>query len=244
MNNIFAKCVVISVFSIAISACEKSEPSANPIPDLAPPKLEKSAPQAEVHASSGPVELSLLLHRTQIKLGSTLWHQIRVRNIGRTQLLVTDGIFHDPWQMAKNISGEYGIFIEVLGPDGKPLQMAFHPDSGNDIDFGVSDLGQKKATRTTIRVNSLQSGESVETKSWFHYGDWAKLVAKRPRPTPIAEYAELEFFDLNKPGHYKVRAIYNKQLGEKDLKSYRELGLTLNGHVLIRTPWISVEVVP
>ena len=83
----------------------------------------KSRRAGEVSASSGPVELTFLLHKTTITVGESLWHQLRVRNIGKRELLVTDEVFHEPWQLRyhspdRNGIGGFGIYIEAFGPDG------------------------------------------------------------------------------------------------------------------------------
>ena len=63
----------------------------------------------------------------------------------------------------------------------------------------------------------------------------------RPIPRPIGDFAQLDFFVFEKPGKYKVRAVYDRLQSELA----RKAGIPIYPHnVLIRTPWISVEVLP
>lgn len=233
--------------------------------------------EAEVNASSGPIELSLLLYKTKIKLGDTLWEQLRVRNVGKQEILVTDNLFHDPWQLKRNIHAGYGIFIEIVGPDGKRLPVAAHSDSDGGIQNSVSGLLEtegpeeaamlsrwRKQGLTEQQINEnlvsfnlekrakenagnvtpvikLAPGESVQTHAWFHYGEWARVIGKRPKPRPIGDFAQLEFFDLEVPGVYKVRAIYNNQVTPDIIRILGKLPAQPED-VLARTPWIRVTV--
>lgn len=278
------------ILAAATAACGKSEPpGAAPelaAPDRAASRVGTGSPrpvsaEAEVKASSGPVELSLLLHKSKIRLGDSLWQQLRIRNIGKQEILITDQVFHDPWELDKNIRIRLGIYIEVTGPDGKPLKPPVRRDGVDDgiepMPSGLLEVegpdeqamvdGWKKQGLSSLEVSlklieyntkkerdkhpypsrpaiRLKPGESAETKSWFHYSKYDEKIAKRPPPRPVGEFAELEFFDLEKPGEYKVRAVYNYGMSELKKKEYRELGWSYDERVLIRTPWVQVTVVP
>lgn len=262
-----------------LAACEKS-PSPVPTPDLAPPGLpEKVAAQAEVKASSGPVELTLRLYKTEIKLGESLWEQIRIRNVGDSDMIVSDPVFFDPWQLRKGIRAGYGIYIEVLGPDGKPLPRDPHPNWGSSdvsdkpsgllevhgeeeramldgwkkrglsleqinrklVDFNLKKARDADASRELPRIK-LQPGESAETKSWFVYSEWDQFK-KRPKPTPVGDFAELEFFDLDKPGEYKVRAVYDWAPTKWLIEARGKIPVEPD-EVLVRTPWVRITVLP
>lgn len=278
------------ILAAALAACGKNEPPAAP-PELAAPgrafspagtgSPEPAVAEAEVKASSGPVELTLRLHRTRIKLGESLWHQLRIRNAGDKEMLVTDQIFHDPWELLNNIWGGYGIFIEVIGPDGKPLEPPVRRDGAGDgiepMPSGLLEIegpqeqamvdGWEKQGLSSFEVKlklieyntkkergkkpypsrpviHLRPGEIAETKSWFHYSRYDEKIAKRPAPQPIGEFAELEFFDLDEPGKYKIRAVYNHGISETDIKEYRKMGWSYDERVLFYTPWVRVTVNP
>ena len=266
---------------IGFAACEKSPPPAS-TPELAPPgRVEKVAAQAEVKASSGPVELTLRLYKTEIKLGESLWEQIRLRNVGDKELLVSDPVFFDPWQMREGIRSRVGIFIEVLGPDGKLLPGDPHPNwPGGDVDVsdkpsGMLEIhgpeeramldGWKKSGLSLEQINrklldfnlekardaqpqrelpklKLLPGELAETKSWFAYSEWDQFK-KRPKPTPVGDFAELEFYDLDKPGEYKVRAVYDWAPSKWLMKARGKIPVEPD-EVRVRTPWIRVMVLP
>ena len=274
----------IGALLLGLAACGKKEPS-SVTPDLAAPEPvrpapEKVAAQAEVKASSGPVELTLLLHKTEIKLGESLWHQLRIRNVGKKELLVTDPTFFDPWQLRRGIRGHFGIFIEVLGPDGKPMKSEPHPNWGpglppSDKPSGLLEVhgpqeqamvdGWKKRGYSSQQISEklvgfnmgkriaaeteketpkavLQPGESIETKSWSFYSEWEQFK-KRPAPQPVGDFAELEFYDLDKPGKYKVRAVYDLAPSRKLMKMRGRIPVAPE-EVLVRTPWIQVRVLP
>lgn len=274
--------IVTAAMLFCFAACGKKEEGA-PTPVLSVPgAIEKVPAQAEVKASSGPVELTLLLHKTQVKVGESLWQQLRIRNVSDKEIVVTDQVFRDPRELRRSSRAGFGIYIEVLGPDGKPLEVEFQipAEQGRDISNGVSGLlevegpeekamldGWKKQGLSLREVNmklvdfnmkkqraaeihqqrpviKLLPGQSVETKSAFFYSIQDK-IHKRPIPRPIGDFAQLDFFDLNKPGTYKVRAVHNQAPTEKTMKLSRQLGLpTYPEEVQFRTPWIQIEVLP
>lgn len=117
-----------------------------------PPSVPVNLPaQAEVHASSGPVELTLRLYKTRIRPKERLWYQLRLRNVGSKPFAVGDDIFRDPIQTYSNY--HVGIYFLIIGPDGKELrhrtvlaphhdvaeekpgrQRKLHPDDQKDLD--------------------------------------------------------------------------------------------------------------
>ncbi|MBI5202266.1 MAG: hypothetical protein HY925_11815 [Elusimicrobia bacterium] len=88
--------------------------------------------QAEVTASSGPVQLTLRIYETKISTKEGFWFQIELKNIGKSEFLVTDLVFWDSFQMAyATRENGIGTRLEVLDPDGKriksdTLQYEFH----------------------------------------------------------------------------------------------------------------------
>ena len=269
---------------LGLSACGKEQPTVAPTPDLVTPSEhltgmpEKVAAQAEVRASSGPVELTFLLHKTQIKVGESLWQQLRIRNVGGKEILVADPVFQDLGELRKQSRSGYGIYLEAFGPDGKPLKIHFLRSaareshimnsvsgllevegpkeqamldgwikqglSPHEINLKLIDFNTKKQQATAgdqqQLVIELRPGQSIETKSWFFYSMQDKL-RNRPTPRPIGDFAQLDFLVFEKPGKYKVRAVYDHQQSALA----RKAGIAIYPHnVLIRTPWIAIEVLP
>jgi hypothetical protein len=273
-----ANWTVLAAAFICFAACGKKE-AGTPTPVLSPPNaVEKVPVQAEVKASSGPVELSFLLHKTQIKVDDYLWQQIRIRNIGEKMFVVADQVFHDPRDLRDcSRSAGSGIYIEALGPDGKRLKVEFQSSANQDSDQSdeVSGLlevkgpeeqamlaGWKKQglnpqtiDRKLLEFNmnkrvaknwkrqpviKLLPGQSVETKSAFFYSTRDEINEK-PVPQPIGDFAQIDFFHFDKPGQYKVRAVYDHLPGELTQK---HLTLRTPDDVLIHTPWVAVTVLP
>lgn len=133
----------LAVAALCFAACRKKVDVASPQPILSvPDKAEKVTVEAEVKASSGPVELSLLLHKTKIKTGDSLWGQIRIRNIGDKRITVSDPVFFDPRGLRKQSSSSYGIYLEAIGPDDKPMKVQFFTpaESAYDVEYRPSGL--------------------------------------------------------------------------------------------------------
>lgn len=266
---------------LCFAACGKKEDGASPQVTMpVPAVVETVAAQAEVKASSGPVELAFLLHKTQIKAGDYLWQQIRIRNVGDNEIIVADRVFHEPRELRLQSRAGFGIYIEALGPDGKPLKVEFQDSAkrGADISYGVSGLlevdgpeeramldGWKKLglssreidekllefntkkqraveSRQQRPVINLLPGQSAKTKSAFFYSI-QDLIHKRPVPSAIGEFAQLDFFILEKPGEYKIRAVYDRAPTPELNKMRGKLPVS-PWEVLVRTPWVKVTVTP
>lgn len=273
---------VLAAALLLASACRKKEDGASPqLAMPAPGAVEKVAAQAEVKASSGPVELSFLLYKTQIKAGDYLWQQIRIRNVGEKLFVVVDPVFHDPWGLRNNSSrAGYGIYLEALAPDGKRLKVEFSLGRHVEIEDRVSGLlevdgpqeqamldGWKKqglspeaidrklldfnmnkrlAAETKRRrpLIKLLPGQTAETKSAFFYS-MRDEINEKPVPVPIGDFAQIDFLHFDKPGQYKVRAVYNYAPTKESMKIDRQFHHGPDpSEVLVRTPWIAVEVLP
>lgn len=192
------------VLLLCLAACSKKEEPASPRPALTVPEStfssnRKSAPpekvsaQAEVKASSGPVELSLLLYKTKIKLGDSLWHQLRIRNVGKQELLVTDQVFHDPWQLERSIpsrygGGGYGIYIEVIAPDG---ELA---DKTSPTSYAEADVEKDG------RISGLLEVEGPE--------EMAMLEGWKKKGLPFEEI-NLKLMDFNRKKRDAARAKHS-----------------------------------
>ncbi|MEK7692235.1 MAG: hypothetical protein AAB425_14560 [Bdellovibrionota bacterium] len=78
-------------------------------------------PEAQVKAAKGPVQITLSLQKTTVKVEKSLWYKIELKNIGKKKLRVDDWIFKDPYAMHVNSRLHNGIYLEIIKPDGKPL---------------------------------------------------------------------------------------------------------------------------
>lgn len=82
-------------------------------------------PGAEVTAAKSPIQLTLRLYKTTVKVKESLWYQIELKNVGKKRIHVLDNIFKDPWQLKENSRWRVGIYLEVIDPDGEkvPVKM-------------------------------------------------------------------------------------------------------------------------
>lgn len=272
---------VLAAMLLCVSACGKKD-DATPAPVLPVPQaVEKITPAAEVKASSGPIELSLLVRETQIRAGDYIWEQIRIRNIGDKEIIVSDPIFFKPRELLKQSNSRYGIYLEAIGPNGKPVKVQYPTPArqGNDLVMdrvsGFLEVkgpeekamvdGWKKQGLSLREINSklldfnikkhdeaaarndrsdplvaLLPGQSAETKYAFFQSVRDKIY-NRPIPRPAGEYARVDFFALDTPGEYKIRAVYDRA-PTPELNRLRGKLPIYPEEVLVRTPWIKVTV--
>ncbi len=266
---------VLSILVLAAS-CGKPSPSSE-TPELSAPTSSAVAAEAEVKASSGPVELTFLIYKTRIKLGESLWYQFRLRNIGSEQMIVVDRVFRSGWNLRKNINANFGTYIEIQDSNGQPLRPAHRSDmhahpivnessglleavtpeakaavaawkkkglSGLEIKRNLAQLNANRAfveADEPFRVE-LPPGGTIETKSWFEYHDSERL-AHRQQPRAIGEFAEIDVYDLESPGRYRIRAVY-KRVPSAYAKNMRRNGEVYPDEVNFKTDWIGIEVIP
>lgn len=108
---------------------------------------------AIVTASSGPVELSLLLHSKKVRVGDSFWYKLRIRNRGTRAITLVESALTDPFRFYKQLDGRFGLYLEVLGPDGKALPVRV-PSLEAD-DYGTD----------STQVSGLLEAESPEEKA-------------------------------------------------------------------------------
>jgi len=111
--------------------------SAHALPDL--------KPAAEAKNTKGPIELTLRLFQTKIKADESLWGQIELKNIGKTDITVTDEMFFRPWEIPDQ-SQHKPIYVAVFDAAGKPVK----PRSG-PFDF--------EGRRTTLKLSEVDPEE-------------------------------------------------------------------------------------
>ena len=82
-------------------------------------------PEGAATGKKGPVQLTLRLHKTTVKVKKSLWSQLELKNIGKEKIWVSDRIFRDMWQLHTNCYDQDRIYIEVQAvrsADGKPVK--------------------------------------------------------------------------------------------------------------------------
>lgn len=80
-------------------------------------------PAALVKAAKGPVQITLRLQKTKVKVKDSLWYKLELKNIGKKKLQVHDRIFKDPYAIHVNSRSRYGLYLEVVDSKGKPLRV-------------------------------------------------------------------------------------------------------------------------
>lgn len=210
-------------------------------------------PETEASASKGPIELSLFLHKERIKVGDHFWHQIRIRNIGEREILISDRVFRDSARIDDNFYNKFGIYIEGFGPNG--VALGKEGGRGCGLDWSSGDWWPKTALNDILvffelKKNRydleqerdsgfwLQPGEKLDTKSSFDYSN-RERAKQRPPPQPRGEFSRLEIFDIEKPGLYKFRAVFDQDWSRRYGLRNREIGPARHStNIRVRTPWI------
>ena len=115
-----------------------------------------------------------------------------------------------------------------------------------EINTKLLDLNIKKRDEAAARIPlrdpaiSLLPGRSAGTKYAFVHSIQDK-IHNRPRPRPIGDFARVDFFVLEVPGKYKIRAVYDRA-PTPELNRMRGKLPIYPEEVLVRTPWINVTV--
>lgn len=113
-----------------------------------------------------------------------------------------------------------------------------------EVNRKLLDYNMNKRSSAAIRrrwpVIKLLPGQSAETKSAFFYSIRDEINEK-PVPQPIGDFAQIDFFYFDKPGNYRIRAVYD-HLPRKLTRKYGSLESPSD--VLVRTPWVPVTVLP
>jgi len=166
------------------AGCKKKQEAAG-APVLAPPdKVFSSGAQsegqdiapaeAEVKASSGPIELMLRIYQKSIKREKgALWSQILLRNIGNKKILLTDDAFLYPG--AVNSRGVVGLTLQVLDKDGKRMDCAPFPSHDSGWPEPAKDSMDPEGDRKMIAEIMLAEGEKIRQREAL----WSELDKKR-----------------------------------------------------------------
>lgn len=242
---------------------------------------------AQAKAAKGPVQITLRLHGTKVKVGKSLWYKLELKNIGKTKMLVDDWTFKDPWGMHENCRKRYFTYLEVIGPDGKPLMvkrgggmvtwdyvresgpsLKFTPEEYKEIDAmradwkkrGLSEQDQSIAlSRWNVEINDkrqraeladptkqlwLKPGASTTTATWA-YRDPSEYADRSFEEAQVEDYTQLWSYLLYRPGTYRIRAVYDRDIGAANRKEAVADGVKIpSWSVKVKTPFIQFEVVP
>lgn len=237
-------------------------------------------PAAQVTAAKGPVQITLSLRKTAVKLNDSVWYKLELKNIGKTKLNIQDLVFKNPWAMHENSVKRTRIYIEIVGPDGKPMrtQMGgksvkydWEPAAGEVYRLSMDETKELEALETEWKKRGLTDQERhVAYLEWNDRWHNRKNRAERRDPAKqlwlnpgastataawvdrgIEEYrgradddlalhdgyAQLWSYSFLDLGTYRVRAVYDFQLGDKSDDARAK------GWVTFRTPFIAIKVV-
>lgn len=167
---------------MALAACGKKEEPARP-PDLSPPGQVEA--QAEVTASSGPVQLTLRLLKTRIATPQSPWYQFEIKNVGKNRIVFGHKVFHDePWALKD--SGSYrgsGIWLDVIGPDGR---TPFERTVMNDIDTTGMLFLPHPDTEEGADIRKRMAGKTMLEQSMIvsEYGRAQTEKYRKEHPEP------------------------------------------------------------
>lgn len=207
---------LLSLAVILLCSCRDKGSPENPGVSMLP----------EVHASSGPVSISLAVHPAKLMPGAPLWFRLKLSNTGTKPFAVTEELFHSPFRFYKNLEGRFGLYLEAEGPDGRSIPVTI-PRLKDDSGHRLDQISSKDTPDTPAGI-MLQPGGSIHSPAWTMDAPGPEIA----RDSATAGLTQLPFFRLDKPGRYRIRAVYD----------WSSLG-HYNG-VRVATDWVSIEVRP
>lgn len=155
---------------------------------------------AQVQAAKGPIQITLRIEKTKVKTKRYLWYKLELKNIGKTKLHAQDWIFKDLWAMHENCRSRDGIYLEIIGPDGIPLDarggggrayfdwepkggafLAYSPEEKKEIAALRADWNKRGMTerQQTLALNDWNNGNNAK-KNQAELSDPAKQLWLRP----------------------------------------------------------------
>ncbi|MEK7858720.1 MAG: hypothetical protein AAB320_06215 [Elusimicrobiota bacterium] len=123
--------LAFAMMVFGLAACGKDESPSAGAPKLSAPERAfpaagqpsaqaDVAAEAEVKASSGPIELTLRVYRSNLKYRKdSLWFQIQLKNIGKNKIRIDEDDFRVPGEVA--MGG--GRLLEVVDAKGNPAKQ-------------------------------------------------------------------------------------------------------------------------
>lgn len=145
-------------------------------------------------------------------------------------------------------SGEVPVsgLLEIHGPEEGALVDKWKSEGlkSDEIDRRLMKHNMAKFDAEKLaarpRPRPLQPGEFLETKSWFHH----RRMDRSPPPEPIGDFARLEFFKFDKPGTYRIRAVFDHRLSESNRSWLKKRNIPPGLDMMTRTSWIAISVKP
>lgn len=141
---------------------------------------------AEVKAAKGPVQITLQLHKTTVKIGKSLWYKLELKNIGKEKILVQDRFYKNPWVLHENNRHKRRMHLEIQKPDGKPLrvrggggseQYDWAPKPGGTMKLTVAESKELEDLQSQWKERGMTAQElSIATGRWG-----AALIHKKNR---------------------------------------------------------------
>jgi len=146
-------------------------------------------PAAQVKAAKGPVQITLSLRKTTVRTNKTLWYKLELKNIGKARLKIRELIFRKAWAMHENIVSRRQIYIEMIGPDGKPVRVQSGAErvkydwelaEGDTFDWDPDEMKELDALEADMKRRGLsRQQQSIALSKWndarHHKKNWAEL---------------------------------------------------------------------
>lgn len=172
-------------------------------------------------AEKSPVQITFELYKSKVKIDKSLWYKLTLKNIGKTKLHVDDLIFKDPWAMAENCRLRYGIYIEVVDENGKPIKVRsggdrvhydWEPKRGETLLFTPKERAELDVLEADWKKRGLtEQQQSIAASDWVNELNSKKNQAelsdlsKQLWLAPGTSTATFTWMDRG-PGEYEGRA--------------------------------------
>ena len=253
MTRSIRQMAVAALFLIIVAgACKKKEQPAAPV--LAPPEQAfphamqpgaEAPAEAEVKASSGPIELTFRLYKKKMVLSKDEdpWAQVILRNVSDKKISITDDVFNYPGFLF--INHKPGVFIDLVGPDNERLKGCYRigineeteeteepPPPGwteSPQDSKDPEGYKKRLAEATKKYHAQVWGQEAEMRKWRHSGlsieeQGKKLMAYNKEHGIIVEVSARNSFRLA-PGESTTTAPW-ADLGHKPVAPFAELSIS------------------
>ena len=123
-------------------------------------------------------------------------------------------------------------YVDVEGdPKLKAMIQHWKKEGLSDQEVFLRSVEYTKANRSAENrrnafVVELKPGESIVTppwaydrRTWIYDEPWKN----KPAAEPIGKFAELEMFSFDKPGTYRIKAVYDSRYGIRDEAELQDL---------------------
>lgn len=193
--------------------------------------------ESQVKAAKGPVQITLRLQKTKVKVERSLWYKLELKNIGKKKIQIYDRIFKDPNAMHANSKTRYGIYIEILDSRGKPLNVRpgnyqerfdWEGPEGQDYLYTAEEKKELRALQDEWKKRGMtEQQQSLAVSDWNRELIEKKNNAEMADPAkklwlaPGASTATFAWSDRG-PGEYEGRSDDDESLrqGYTELWSY------------------------